>query len=66
MTSINPSLQKKTAARMAAVQCLYTASINNEKNIAGASGRPLKKELANNKAEQKLRVGSALDPNSTS
>ncbi|MEZ5692082.1 MAG: transcription antitermination factor NusB [Rickettsiales bacterium] len=59
----NQSLQKKRAARMAAVQCIYeklavSSDISPEVQIA-----ELKKHVANNKDEQKLRFGVKLEPN---
>jgi len=59
----NPSLQKKTAARMAAAQCLYTLAMNGEKLSPAQQVVILKKQLANNKGEQKLQVGVPLEPN---
>ena len=59
----NPSLQKKSAARMAAAQCLYTASITGEKQTPAAAVAALKKQLADNKQEQKLLVGQPIEPN---
>lgn len=59
----NPSLQKKTAARMAAVQCLYTLSITGETRTPQQLVAALKKQLANNAEEQKLVVGQAVEPN---
>lgn len=59
----NPSLQKKSAARLSAVQCVYermltTYAVTPETQIAA-----LKNRLANNKSEQKLTLGVALEPN---
>jgi len=59
----NPSLQKKTAARMAAVQCLYTLAVGGEKLSPAQQLVILKKQLLNNKTEQKLQVGVPLEPN---
>jgi len=59
----NPSLQKKTAARMAAVQCLYTLAVGGEKLSPAEQVVILKKQLVNNKGEQKLQVGVPLEPN---
>jgi N utilization substance protein B len=59
----NPSLQKKTAARMAAVQALYTQSINETRVSPSQQVTGLKKQLENNRDEQKLQVGVALEPN---
>jgi N utilization substance protein B len=58
----NPSLQKKSAARMAAVQCLYRQAMNDEKASAAEQVAELKKQLNNNRNEQKLQVGVALEP----
>jgi len=59
----NPSLQKKTAARMAAVQCLYMLAVGGEKMSPMQQVLLLKKQLSHNKDEQKLRVGVPLEPN---
>jgi len=59
----NPSLQKKTGARMAAVQCLYTAGFGEEKNTPAQAVARLKKQLEGNREEQKLQTGMALEPN---
>ncbi len=60
---VNPSLQKKSAARMAAVQCLYSATLTGEKRTPTQQINVLKKKLANNKNEQKLTVGAPIEPN---
>lgn len=60
---INPSLQKRTAARMAAVQCLYTLAMSGETFSPAQQVQYLKKQLGNNRDEQKLRVGAAVEPN---
>jgi transcription antitermination factor NusB len=61
---MNPSLQKKSAARTAAVQCLYTLSILDEKEIpADRIVEELKARLHNDRDEQKLLVGVPLEPN---
>lgn len=59
----NSSLQKKTAARMAAVQALYTLAVNGEKLTPAQQVLILKKQLVGNKDEQKLQVGNAVEPN---
>lgn len=59
----NRSLQQKTAARMAAVQSLYTLAVNGETFSPAQQVALLKKQLAGNKEEQKLRVGAAHEPN---
>jgi N utilization substance protein B len=60
---VNPSLQKKTAARTAAVQCIYTLSITGEKTTPAQQIAQLKNRLENNRDEQKLTVGVPLEPN---
>jgi N utilization substance protein B len=57
------SLQKKSAARMAAVQALYTLAVNGEQLSPAQQVIILRKQLAGNKEEQKLRVGTANEPN---
>ncbi len=59
----NPSLQKKSAARMAAVQALYQHAITGDKKDAAKQVASLKAQLANNKSEQRLMVGVPLEPN---
>ncbi|MBY0408104.1 MAG: hypothetical protein K2Q01_10465, partial [Rickettsiales bacterium] len=59
----NSSLQKKSAARMAAVQTLYTLAVNGEKLSPAQQVVMLQKQLAGNKDEQKLRVGTPHEPN---
>ncbi len=61
--TINPSLQKKSAARTAAVQCVYARLIGEEKPSTEKQLAALKKRLANNKDEQKLILGIAMEPN---
>lgn len=61
----NPSLQKKTAARVAAVQCLYQFVIGKENRTPEQLVEALKKRLHNNKNEQKLTLGAAHEPNYT-
>lgn len=63
MSIVNPSLQKKSAARMAAVQCLYTGAMTGEQKNAAQQVAQLKRKLENNKNEQKLLVGSPIEPN---
>jgi N utilization substance protein B len=58
----NPSLQKKSAARLAAVQCLYTQAMTGDKKPAVAQVADLKKQLKNNRNEQKLQVGIPMEP----
>ena len=43
----NPSLQKKTAARIAAVQCVYERLISDEPPAPEQQVADLKKRLAN-------------------
>ncbi len=59
----NPSLQKKSAARVAAVQCVYERLISEENPLPAGQLSSLKKRLANNAGEQKLTLGAALEPN---
>jgi transcription antitermination protein NusB len=59
----NPSLQKKSAARVAAVQCVYERIISKDSRIPEQQVAALKKQLANNTGEQKLLLGAALEPN---
>ena len=59
----NASLQKKAAARMAAVQSLYMLAMSDEKRSPAQQVNLLKKQLAGNKEEQKLRSGTAHEPN---
>lgn len=64
MTKQNPSLQKKTAARVAAVQCLYTLAILGEAQIpADNIVEELRERLHDNREEQKLLVGVPFEPN---
>ncbi|MGE0754197.1 MAG: transcription antitermination factor NusB [Alphaproteobacteria bacterium] len=58
----NASLQKKTAARTVATQCLYQQAITGEKQNIGQHIAALKHQLAGNTAEQKLQVGMAVEP----
>lgn len=58
----NPSLQKKTAARMAAVQCIYQSSISGGADAAQQVAT-LKEQLKDNRDEQKLKLGQAMEPN---
>jgi len=63
MTTQNPSLQKKSAARMAAVQCLYALSVADVKFTPEQQVAMLKLQLSGNTNEQKLRSGVPLEPN---
>jgi len=58
----NPSLQKKSAARMAAVQCLYSQAMNKETQTPAQQVANLKKQLKDNRNEQKMQVGIAMEP----
>jgi transcription termination factor NusB len=62
-SSGNMSLQKKSAARMAAVQCLYTRLMSDVPLTPARQLSALKKRLANNVGEQKLIIGRAVEPN---
>src|SRR5690242_13079440 len=59
---INPSLQKKSAARLAAVQCLYKKAMTGDPCTAGEQVTMLKAQLKNNRDEQKLLVGAPIEP----
>jgi N utilization substance protein B len=59
----NPSLEKKSAARVAAVQCLYTQSFHDTQASYAKQVDLLKNRLKNNQSEQKLVVGKAVEPN---
>lgn len=59
----NPSLQKKSAARIAAVQCVYERLIDESIPEPEQQISRLKKRLANNTNEQKLTLGVMLEPN---
>jgi len=61
--TINPSLQKKTAARVAAVQCVYARLVSDVPLSPAKQIAELKSRLANNKDEQKLTLGLPLEPN---
>lgn len=59
----NTSLQKRTAARIAAIQCIYTRSFHDIKLVPAKQVEILKERLHNNKQEQELVVGMRLEPN---
>ena len=59
----NPSLQKKSAARTAAVQCLYTLAVGEQTLSPAQQVAALKQQLSGNTGEQKLQVGVPLEPN---
>lgn len=61
----NLSLQKKSAARVAAVQCLYKVSLTKEKWDAAKQVANLKVQLFKNPDEQKVMIGAAVEPNYT-
>ena len=61
--SKNLSLQKKSAARIAAVQCLYKIAVNEEKLDPEKQTKFLRAQLGNNQAEQKITIGAAVEPN---
>jgi transcription antitermination protein NusB len=63
MSTQNPSLQKKSAARMAAVQCLYTLAVGDKKITPEKQVAALRAQLSGNTSEQKLQVGVPLEPN---
>ncbi len=59
----NPSLQKKSAARIATVQCLYTQTFHDTVPSTAQQVDRLKNRLKHNEGEQKLVVGRAIEPN---
>ena len=59
----NLSLQKKSAARIAAVQCVYERIVSKAPLAPEQQVADLKKQLANNTGEQKLILGSSIEPN---
>lgn len=62
---LNPSLQKKTAARTIAVQNLYQQAMLPEGTTTAQQIANLKGQLKNNKDEQKLRSGVSMEPDYT-
>lgn len=58
----NPSLQKKTAARIASVQCVYERLVSSGKPEPQQQLDTLKQQLLNNSDEQKLTLGMRLEP----
>jgi N utilization substance protein B len=58
----NPSLQKKSVARLAAVQCLYQKTITGDTTTVEKQVAALKAQLKNNRNEQKLLVGAPIEP----
>lgn len=59
---MNLSLQKKSAARTAAVQCLYQQAVTGEDVAPEIQVAALKETLKDNRSEQKLLVGAAIEP----
>lgn len=59
----NNSLRQRSAARMAAVQCLYTIAMSGEELSPAQQVILLKKQLGKNSKEQKLRVADNVEPN---
>ncbi len=59
----NLSLQKKSAARVAAVQCLYRLAMNKETLDPVKQVSMLKVQLFRNPEEQKATIGAAVEPN---
>lgn len=59
----NSSLRQRSAARMSAVQCLYTLAMSGENLSPAQQVVLLKKQLADNKSEQNIRVGEKIEPN---
>lgn len=59
----NPSLRQKSAARMAAVQCLYRQAMTQEKITPEKQVAQLKAQFKDNRAEQKLLIGEPIEPN---
>lgn len=60
---INLSLQKKTAARVAAVQFVYERLISDAATAPEKQVASLKKRLKDNSDEQKLILGAKVEPN---
>lgn len=59
----NLSLQKKSASRVAAVQCLYKLVINKETLDPVKQVAALRVQLFKNPEEQKATIGAAVEPN---
>lgn len=59
----NLSLQKKSASRVAAVQCLYTLAMNKETLDPARRVAALRVQLFKNPEEQKATIGAAVEPN---
>lgn len=58
----NLSLERKSAARIAAVQLRYRSAMTDDNTPALDQVNALKAQLANNRDEQKLLVGAAVEP----
>ena len=58
----NRSLQKKTAARMSAVQSLYQGAITKDAATPGEQAARVKAQLSGNQEEQKTHIGMAIEP----
>jgi len=58
----NPSLQKKTAARTAAIQILYQVAMTDEEQTTAERIKGLKARLKDNREEQKLLTGMGVEP----
>lgn len=59
----NLSLQKKSASRVAAVQCLYKLALTRETLEPARQVAALKVQLFKNPEEQKATIGAAVEPN---
>lgn len=59
----NLSLQKKSASRVAAVQCLYKLAITKESLDPTKQVAALRVQLFRNPEEQKVTIGAAVEPN---
>lgn len=59
---LNPSLQKKSVARVAATQCLYREAMTHDVQNATTWVGALKQQLAGNRSEQRLLVGAPIEP----
>ena len=61
MSTPNPSLQKKSAARLCAAQCLYRDRMG-ERLSPEAHVQALQAQLAHNRDEQRLLIGAPIEP----
>lgn len=59
----NLSLQKKSAARVAALQTLYKLAVNKESLNPEKQVAALRAQLFKNPDEQKATIGAAVEPN---